>query len=110
MVKPDACIDEATKTNNAVLVRLTTFRHSGMFYRNRKALKGEVTVHLDLTKPRLDLLMKKKSKYVKNISNIDFSYSDINCRLKVRFNNRREEILIYQFQKFIACKDTIGNC
>ena len=60
-----------------------------MFCRNRKALKGGVTVHLDLTMSRLDLLM-KANKYVKDISNVDFAYSDINCRLKVRFKNRRD--------------------
>ena len=38
---------------------------------------------------RLDLLM-KANKYVKDISNVDFAYSDINCRLKVRFKNRRD--------------------
>ena len=61
-----------------------------MFYRNRKALKGGVTVHLDLTKSRLDLLM-KANKYAKDFSNVDFTYSDINRRLKVQFKNRREE-------------------
>ena len=93
VVIPDACIDRAhrvSKTNDTVIVRFTTFRHHTMFYRNRKALKGGVTVHLDLTKSRLDLLM-KANKYVKDISNVDFAYSDINCRLKVRFKNRREE-------------------
>ena len=56
----------------------------------RKALKGRVTVHLDLTKSKLDLLM-KANKYVKDISNVDFAYADINCCLKVRFKTRREE-------------------
>ena len=60
-----------------------------MFCRNRKALKGLVTVYLDLTMSRLDLLM-KANKYVKDISNVDFAYSDINCRLKVRFKYRRD--------------------
>ena len=91
VVIPDACIDRAhrvSKTNDTVIVRFTTFRHHTMFYRNRKALKGGVTVHLDLTKSRLDLLMKANN-YVKDISNVDFAYSDINCCLKVRSKNRR---------------------
>ena len=93
MVIPDACIDRAhrvSKTSDTVMVRFITFRHHTMFYRNKKALKGGVTVYVDLTKSRLDLLM-KANKYVKDISNVDFAYSDINCRLKVRFKNRREE-------------------
>ena len=39
---------------------------------------------------RLDLLM-KANKYIKDISNVEFAYSDTNCRLKVRFKNRVEE-------------------
>ena len=93
LVKLDACIDRAhlvSKTNDTVIVCFTTFRHRTMFSRNKKALKSGVTVHLDLTKSRLDLLM-KANKYVKNISKVDFGYCDINCHLKVRFKNRREE-------------------
>ena len=93
VVIPDVCINCAhrvSKTNDTVVVRFATFKHCTMFYRNRNALKGGVTLHLDLTKSRLDLLM-KANKYVKDISNVDFAYSDINCRLKVRFKNRREE-------------------
>ena len=53
----DACIDRAhlvSKTNDTVIVCFTTFRHRTMFSRNRKALKGVVTVHLDLTDLSLD--------------------------------------------------------
>ena len=85
VVMPDACIDRAnrvSKTNDTVIVHFTTFRHRTMFFRNRKVLKGGVTVHLDLTNSRLDLFM-KANKYVKDISNVEFAYSDINCRLKV---------------------------
>ena len=70
---PDACIDRAhrvSKTNNTFVARFTAFRHHTMFYRNRKALRSGLTVHLDLIKSRLDLLM-KANKYVKDISNDD---------------------------------------
>ena len=93
VVIPDACIDRAhgvRKTNDTVIVRFTTFRGRTMFYRNRKVLKGGVMVHLDITKSRLDLLI-KVNKHAKDISNVDFAYSDINCRLKVQFKNRKEE-------------------
>ena len=85
MVIPDACVDRAdraSKTNDTVILRFTTFRHRTMFHRNRKVLKGGVTVHLDITKSGLDLLM-KANKYVKEIYNVDFAYLDINCRLEV---------------------------
>ena len=77
----DACIDRAhrvSKTDDTVIVTFTTFRHRTMFYRKRKELKNGVKVHLDLTKARLDLLIKAR-KYVKNLSNVDFVYADLNC-------------------------------
>ena len=52
-------------------------------------LKNGVKVHLDLTKARLDILI-KAIKYVSSLSNIDFVYTDINCRLKVHFSNSNE--------------------
>ena len=73
------------------MVVFTTFRHRTMFYRKRKELKNGVKVHLDLTKARLDLLI-KASKYVKNLSNVDFVYADINCRLKIHFSNNNESL------------------
>ena len=57
----DACIDRAhrvSKTDDTVIMRFTTFHHRTMFYRKRKELKNGVKVHLDLTKARLDLLIK----------------------------------------------------
>ena len=92
---PDACIDHAhcasktNGTNDTVIVRFTTFRYHTTFYRKRKALKGGVTVHPDLNKSRLDLPM-RADKYAKNISTVEFAYSDINCCLKVQFKNTRE--------------------
>ena len=89
---PDACIDRAhrvSKTDDTVIVTFATFRHRTMFYRKRKELKNGVKVHLDLTKARLDLLI-KADKYVKNLSNVDFVYADINCRLKIHFSNNNE--------------------
>ena len=89
---PDACIDRAhrvSRNDDTVIVHFTTFRHRTMFYRKRKELKNGVKVHLNLTKARLDLLI-KASKYVKNLSNVDFVYADINCRLKIHFSNNNE--------------------
>ena len=93
MVTPNECIDHShlvSKINDTVIVPFTTFRHHTMFYRNSKALKGGATVHSDLTKSILDLIMKAK-KYLKDISNAEFPYSDINCRLKFSFKKRRLE-------------------
>ena len=86
---PDACIDCAhcvSRTDDTVIVCFTTFRHCTMFYRKRKELKDGVKVHLDLTKARLDLLI-KASKYVNSLSNVGFLYADVNSRLKIHFAN-----------------------
>ena len=87
---PDACIDRAhcvSRTDDTVIVRFTRFSHGTIFYRKRKELKNGVKFHIDLTKARLDLLI-KASKYVKNLSNIDFVYADIYCRLNTQFSNK----------------------
>ena len=52
-------------------------------------LKNRVKAHLDLTKTRLDLLI-KASKYINSLSNVDFEFSDINCRLKINFSNKND--------------------
>ena len=46
-------------------------------------------VHLDLTKARLELLIKAR-KYVNSLSNVGFVHADINCRLKTHFSNNIE--------------------
>ena len=74
------------KTND-VIVRFTTFRHRILFYRKQKSLEGK-SVHLDLTKSRLQLLNDAKKVITKN--NISFCYADINCRCKVRFTDSTE--------------------
>ena len=89
---PDACIDHAhcvIRTDDTVIVRYTTFCRCTLFYRKRKPLKNGVKVHLDLTKAKLDLLI-KASKYVNSLSNVGFVYGDINCRLKIHFSNNNE--------------------
>ena len=48
-----------------------------MFYRKRKEMKNGVKVHLELTKARLDPLI-KASKYVNSLFNVGFAYANIN--------------------------------
>ena len=94
---PDACIDCAdrlSKTDDTMTVRFTTFRRRTMFYRKRKELKNGVKVHLNLAKARLNLLIKGR-KYVKNLSNINFVYADINCRLKIHFSKTMSHFLTH---------------
>ena len=96
VVVPDSVIDRAHRVGmpyndrvtgakcQDVIVRFPTFRHRTMVYRKRKSMEG-VTVRLDLTKQRYDLL-KEARKLVDGHPNVKFVYADINCRLKVKFN------------------------
>ena len=60
-----------------------------MFYIERKELKTELKVHLDLTKSRLDLLI-KVNKYLNSIPNVGFICADIILRIKIHFSNNNE--------------------
>ena len=78
---PDVVLDRAhrtSKANNDIIVRFTTFHDRTLFYRQRKKLNGK-SVHLDLTKSRLELL-KESKKVVDDYDEVDFGYANINCR------------------------------
>ena len=55
-------------------------------YRAKENLKKGVKVHLDLTKRRYKLLQDANS-LVKDNREVKFCYADINCRLKVKWND-----------------------
>ena len=88
VVVPDAVIDRAhrigkPKTVNGkqlrtMIVRFTTWRHRTIVYRARKNSK-KYKVRLDLTKPRLEKLV-KLSKILED-RQLGFVFADVNCRL-----------------------------
>ena len=94
---PESIIDRAHRigsryldasSNNyckSIIIRFTTF-HRTMFYRAKNKLKRGVRIKLDLTKSRYNL-SKRANDHVKVASSIKFCYADINCRLKVKFND-----------------------
>ena len=65
-----------------------------MFYRAKNKLKGGVRVKLDLTKSRYDLL-KTANDHVKEVPSIKFCYADVNCRLKVKFNDENQKDIFF---------------
>ena len=68
-----------------------------MFYRAKNKLKKGVRIKLDLTKSRYDL-SKRANDHVKEVPSIKSCYSDINCRLKVKFNDENQkDIFFYSF-------------
>ena len=95
---PESAIDRAHRigsryldasSNNyykSIIIRFTTFRHRTMFYRAKNKLKRGVRIKLDLTKSRYALL-KRVNDYVTQVPSIKFCYADVNCRLKVKFND-----------------------
>ena len=50
----------------------------------------------DLTKSRYDLL-KRANDHVKEVPSIKFCYADVNCRLKVKFNENQKDIFFSSF-------------
>ena len=103
---PDNCLDRAhrvSRNNDTVIVRFTTFRHRTLLYKKRKEIKERknISIHLDLTKDRLNMLLAAND-YVKNLPNVSFAYADINCRLKVRMSNDKEFF-------FISMEDLINQ-
>ena len=79
----DACPNIYCKS---IIIRFTTFRHRTTLYRAKNKLKRAVRIKLDLTKSRSDLL-KRTNDNVKELPSIKFCFADINCRLKVKFND-----------------------
>ena len=66
-----------------------------MFYQARKNLPKN-GVHLDLTQERFRLYQKAKD-LVKSKESVKYVYVDVNCRLKVKFeNNKQSFFFIYK--------------
>ena len=79
-----ACTDKTSGVKcKSIIIRFTTFRHRTMLYHNRKNLKRNVKVKLDLTK---NSIFTEAMQLVKNNEAVKFALVDINC-LKVVFKD-----------------------
>ena len=87
-------------------MRFTTFQHRTLFYRARKNLKTGFKVKLDLTKSRFNLL-KKANDTVKEIPAISFCYADVNCRLRVKFHDAKQEDIFFSI--FDELRDIVNG-
>ena len=113
---PESVIDRAHRigsryldasSNNyckSIIIRFTTFRHRTMFYRAKNKLKRGVRIKLDLTKFRYDLL-KRAHDHVKEVPFIKFCHADVNCRLKVKFNDDNQKDIF--FSSFDDLRDIV---
>ena len=68
-----------------VVVKFKNWRSRTKVYKNRKKM-NKLEFRVDLTKRRL-LLLKKARDMTKNMPNVDFTFSDVNCRLALRLTN-----------------------
>ena len=68
-----------------VIVKFKNWGSRTKVYKNRKK-SNKFKFRVDLTKRRL-LLLKKARDMTKNMPNVDFTFSDVNCRLALRLTN-----------------------
>ena len=80
----------SNKNCKSIIIRFTTFRHRTMLYRCKKKMSKNVRIKVDLTKKRFSLLS-SANEYVKNVGLARFCYADINCRLKVKWNDENRQ-------------------
>ena len=73
------------KAKQQVIVRLTTWRHRTAIYRARKK-SNKVKICLDLTKPRLNLIIAANELLKEHKDS--FAFADVNCRPRVEFNGK----------------------
>ena len=69
------------------MVRFVSFKHGTLFYRKRASLKN-IRVKIDLTKRQYEVL-KKAINLVNGNNDVDYVFTDVNCRLNVVFKDRR---------------------
>ena len=72
----------------------------------KKNLKSGFKVKLDLTKSMFHLL-KKANNHVKEIPAISFCYVDVNCRLRVKFHDAKQEDIF--FSVFDKLRDIVDS-
>ena len=69
------------------MVRFVSLKHRTLIYRKRASLKN-VRVKIDLTNRRYEVL-KKAINLVNGNNDIEQVFTDVNCRLKVVFKDKR---------------------
>ena len=76
----------------SIIVRFNTFRHWTLLYRAKKEIKHKkgYKIRLDFTKRRY-LMPSEANKLASDNQNANFCYADVNCRLKIRWNDNQED-------------------
>ena len=79
-------VDKTNKSCKSVIVRFFTFRYRTIVCRGKKNMKCPVRGKIDLTNKWHNLLV-FANKYVSNTDSVKFCYADINCRLKIKWED-----------------------
>ena len=76
----------------SIIVRFNNFRHRTLLHRAKKDIKQKkgYKIRLDLTKSRY-LMLSEANKLASDNQNANFCYADVNCRLKIRWNDNQED-------------------
>ena len=76
----------------SIIVRFNTFHHRTLLYRAKKDIKQKkgYKIRLDLTK-RHYLMLSEANKLASDNQNASLFYGDVNCRLKMRWNDNQED-------------------
>ena len=76
----------------SIIIRFNTFRHRTLLYGVKEHIKQkkEYKITLYLTKRRY-LMLSKANKLASDNQNANFCYADVNCRLKIRWNDNQED-------------------
>ena len=91
------------RDRKTMIVKFYSFGKRTSVYKERKKAKNDVKIHLDLTKPRLNLLDKAKE-LITDDSCVDFVFADINCNVVARLKINK-----YKFFNLEDFKDKILN-
>ena len=86
-IGPDFTCYKSQEKYRSVMVRFVSFKHRTLLYRKRASLKN-VRVKIDLNKRQYEVF-KKAINLVNGNNDVDYLFTDVNCRLKVVFKDKR---------------------
>ena len=86
-IGPDFTCYKSQEKYRSVMVRFVSFKHRTLLYRKRASLKN-VRVKIDLNKRQYEVF-KKAINLVNGNNDVDYLFTDVSCRLKVVFKDKR---------------------
>ena len=88
-----------SKKCKIIIVKFTTFWHHTIVYWLKENMKDNIKIHVDLTRKRHSLL-KSASNLVKDIDRVLICYSDVNCRLEIKWKDESREDNFFHFDRW----------